>query len=110
MTIRGVLIVALFTLGACASPVQSYCAAQEACDGLGNRSEAQCSADQQKMVDDARKKPECETLADAYERMRACEGSLSCAELKLSTNESPCKQDIEAFSGSALHNWTCVFK
>lgn len=108
-TLRLLFVAVLLALGACASPVEAYCAAQAACDRLGNKSEAQCAADRQKMVDDARKKPKCESLADAYERMLACESALSCTELKLSTNESACKQEIEAFAGSAIHNLGCAF-
>ena len=104
-----VAFVAAVSVG-CASPVQSYCARASECGDLGDRSEAQCAADEQKQVDDARADPDCVTLADAFEEMRACQGGLSCEELSLDTKSSPCRKEIEGFTGALLNNLGCAFR
>lgn len=104
-----VFTVSMMALVGCASPVESYCAAQEECGGDDGKSQAQCAADGQKQVDDARADPDCVTLADSYEAMLACQGSLSCEEFALDAKASPCRAQIEAFTGALINNLGCAF-
>lgn len=110
MAVRGIIVLALFSLAACVSPAQSYCATQDECGKLGRKSEAQCAADEQKRVDDTREKPECQSVADAYEDLMACRGALSCDELKLTGDESLCKKEGEALLGAGLSNLGCAIQ
>lgn len=106
---RFVVAVFLMMLGACASPVESYCATAAECGQGGNETEQQCAANRQAKVDEASAKPECATLVDAYEAMLDCQASLSCEEFSLESKLSPCKAQMESFSGALFNNLGCVF-
>lgn len=109
MRVLLVPIAFLMLLGACASPVEAYCAAASECGQRKNETEQQCVANEQAKVDKVNARPECATLVDAYEAMLDCQGSLSCEELSLETKASPCKAQIESYSGALLNNLGCVF-
>lgn len=99
-----------FITTACGSASEAFCENQQQCGRGGKQSEAQCVANEQKRIDDMRAKPGCESVADSYELMLGCQGSLSCQDLSLEPKSSPCRREIESFTGSTLVNVGCYFK